>query len=462
MKTSNKNYVLTLILGDLIFFYLGLFFALAIRYEGIFSEKIWSAHNLPFLFVHILWILIFYINGLYDLNSFISKRATFEKIGKSMAAAIIPAILIFYLVPSFKITPKTNLFLDIIIVSILLLAFRRAFFLYAANSAKIKILFYGFSGETIILLNYIKNNPQIGYEISAVSFSSDGKENAALQEFCAGNNIKIYDTKDDLIKIVKEEGIHTIVAIDAMVKERSASKKLYKVLPLNVSVINFPAFYEVVMEKIPVSLINENWFLENLNEPKRKAKDFFKRLFDIIFAVLLGIILLPLIIFIAAAVKITRGEIFYLQKRTGKNGRVFNLIKFGSMILDAEKYGAKWAEYNDPRITKLGKFLRKTRIDELPQLWNILNGEMSFVGPRPERPEFVRELSKTIPFYEMRNLVKPGLSGWAQIKLPHGGVGNAALLKLQYDLYYIKNRTLFFDLAVALKTIAIIARREGV
>ena len=462
MKTSNKNYVFTLLLGDLVFFYLGLFFALVIRYGNMFNEEVWRIHNLPFLFVHILWILIFYINGLYDLNSFTSRRAAFEKIGKSMAAAIIPAILIFYLVPSFKITPKTNLFLDIIIVSMLLLAFRRAFFLYAANSAKIKILFYGISGETITLFNYIKNNPQIGYEISAVSFSSVGKENSAFQEFCAVNNIKIYDTNDDLIKIVKECGIYTIVALDAMVKEKSAAKKLYKVLLFNISVISFPAFYENIMEKIPVSLINENWFLENLNEPKKKAKEFFKRLFDIIFAVLLGIILLPLVIFIAASVKITRGEIFYLQKRTGKNGLVFNLIKFGSMVLDAEKYGAKWAKYDDPRITKLGKFLRKTRIDELPQLWNILKGEMSFVGPRPERPEFVRELSKTIPFYEMRTLVKPGLSGWAQIKLPHGGVGEEGVQKLQYDLYYIKNRTLLFDLAIALKTIAIIVKREGV
>lgn len=462
MKTSNKNYVFILILGDIIFFYLGLFFTLVIRYGGGFNEEVWRIHNPPFLLVHILWILIFYINGLYDLKSFTSRRAAFEKIGKSMAVAIIPAILIFYLVPSFKITPKTNLFLDIVIVSILLLAFRRAFFIYAAYSAKIKILFYGVSEETAALLNYIKNNPQIGYEISAVSYPFNEKENLELQKFCDDNNVKIYDIENDLIKIIEERGIQIIVALDAMVKEKSAAKKLYKVLPFHISVINFPSFYEIIMEKIPVSIINEYWFLENLNEPKKKATEFFKRFFDIVFVFLLGFFLLPLFVFVAIVLKMTRGEVFYSQKRIGKNGEIFNLIKFGSMVLDAEKEGVKWAYKDDPRITKFGRLLRITRVDELPQLWNVLKGEMSFIGPRPERPEFIQQLSKTIPYYEIRYLVKPGLSGWAQIKLLHGGVGEEAVQKLQYDLYYIKNRTLLFDIAIALKTLAIIVKREGV
>ena len=176
----------------------------------------------------------------------------------------------------------------------------------------------------------------------------------------------------------------------------------------------------------------------------------------------LGLTSLPLFPFIAAAVKLNSpGNVFYTQKRIGKGGQMFWLLKFRSMVQDAEKDGAKWAEKEDTRITKVGNFLRKSRLDELPQLWNVLKGEMSFIGPRPERPEFVRELEKQIPFYQTRHLIKPGLTGWAQINFPYGASVEDAMEKLQYDLYYIKHRSLVLDFGVVLKTIKIVLSRGG-
>lgn len=462
MFISQKTKLFFLI-GDIIVFYVSLFLALVIRYRGIFSEEIWQIHNIPFLFVHSLWIFIFYINNFYDLKSFTSKKMIFEKIGKSMAVAGIFAILIFYLVPDFKIAPKTNLFLDIIIVAVLLYLWRRTLFLLTINASKIKILFYGLSKETVDLINYIKCNPQIGYETAAVSFDKNSeKDTDEIYDFAAKNGIKIFDLKDNLNEIVKSNNIHIVVFLGNTIKQNFAAKNLYKVLPLGVTILNFHYFYETVMEKVPISIINEHWFLENLNEPTKKTSEFLKRVFDIFFSLFLGIITFFIMAIAAVIIKFTRGEVFYFQKRVGKNGKIFDLVKFGSMVIDAEKDGAMWARKNDPRITKFGKFIRKTRIDELPQLWNILKGDMSFIGPRPERPEFVDKLEQKIPHYLMRHLIKPGLSGWAQIKFPYGASIDDAMQKLQYDLYYVKNRSLLFDIAISLKTLAIIARREGI
>jgi len=209
--------------------------------------------------------------------------------------------------------------------------------------------------------------------------------------------------------------------------------------------------------------INQEWFLEKLTEGTKRPYEFVKRLFDIIFSVIFGVISLVIFPIIALAIKInSRGPLLYRQKRVGQYGKEFEIIKFRTMNEDAEKEsGAVWAKEDDPRVTVLGKFLRKTRIDELPQLWNILKGEMSLIGPRAERPEFDEKLKKKIPFYEERYLIRPGLSGWAQIQYRYGASVKDAHEKLQYDLFYIKNRSLALDLSIALKTTNIVFRQAG-
>lgn len=226
-------------------------------------------------------------------------------------------------------------------------------------------------------------------------------------------------------------------------------------------VTNVAAFTEQVLQKIAVEDVEHGWFIENFSLRRRPLYEAGKRVTDVILSTLLLAVTLPLLPFIALAVKSTRGPVFFRQLRTGKNGRPFGAIKFRSMVDNAESNGPQWASRNDSRITRAGKFLRASRLDEIPQLINILRGEMSFVGPRPERPEFVEQLERQIPFYAERHLVKPGLTGWAQINYPYGDSVQDALEKLRYDLYYIKNRSALLDLSTVLKTINTVLRGLG-
>jgi lipopolysaccharide/colanic/teichoic acid biosynthesis glycosyltransferase len=183
---------------------------------------------------------------------------------------------------------------------------------------------------------------------------------------------------------------------------------------------------------------------------------------DIGFGIIFGLIALILSPFIVLGIRLGGpGDIFYRQKRVGKDGKEFGMVKFRTMVPDAEKDGVQWAQKDDPRITKFGKFLRLTRLDELPQLINVLKGEMSFIGPRPERPEFVKTLSKEIPHYNLRHLIRPGITGWAQINYPYGSSEEDVAKKLRYDLYYLKGRSFLLDVEVVLKTISVVFSRKG-
>lgn len=440
---------MALLIGDLLLFYGALLLTLFVRYTLKFPanpetylsfSQLWDIHKWPFLYVHLLWLVIFYISGLYDIKSFPSPKILLSRVLKTMAVAGPLAALIFYAAPSFQITPKTNLFIDVVFAAVLLMAWRRFFWLLASKTSKTKVVFFGKSREAEGLENFLKINAQMGYEPIAAEISP----------------------QTDLADFIRKNQVQLIVASKNAMENAESVRRLYGTLPLGVSIVDFPTFYETVEEKIPVSIINESWFLINLVEINKQLFEIFKRAIDVFFSLALGIPTLALTPVIAALIKIeSPGPVFYRQKRIGKNGKIMEIIKFRSMIKDAEKNGAQWADKTDRRTTRAGKIIRKTRIDELPQLWNVLRGEMSFIGPRPERPEFVEELQKQIPHYAMRHLVKPGLSGWAQIRFPYGASVEDSMEKLQYDLYYIKNRSIVLDMAIALKTIATIIRRQG-
>jgi exopolysaccharide biosynthesis polyprenyl glycosylphosphotransferase len=189
-----------------------------------------------------------------------------------------------------------------------------------------------------------------------------------------------------------------------------------------------------------------------------------KRLFDITASLILLVLASPILIVAALAVKLTSpGDIFYRQERVGQFGKAFNVVKFRSMVADAEKDGkAQWAKSGDPRVTPVGRILRASRIDEIPQIYNVLTGDMSFVGPRPERPVFVEELAAEIPYYRERHIVKPGITGWAQLNYPYGASVMDARHKLEYDLYYIKNYSLFLDLLILIQTVRVVVWQDGV
>lgn len=223
-------------------------------------------------------------------------------------------------------------------------------------------------------------------------------------------------------------------------------------------------FYERFFLKLPIELIKPNWFLlsSGFDIFTNIFKLRIKRLADITLALSLLIISLPIMFLTAVMISLeSRGPVIYKQTRTGLRGKDFKIFKFRSMRMDAEKAGAQWASKNDSRVTKVGRFIRLTRIDELPQLWNVLKGEMSFVGPRPERPEFNIDLEKQIPFYGLRHLVRPGITGWAQIMYPYGASIEDAKEKLQYDLYYIKNNSFIMDMRIVMKTISVVILGKG-
>jgi exopolysaccharide biosynthesis polyprenyl glycosylphosphotransferase len=438
MLNKDRLRKLILLLGDLGVFYLALWLALALRYGTMLNAYIWELHIWPFLIIFTLWIAIFYIFGLYDLRLIAPKREGRDLIAEAFVVAGGTAMALFYFIPFFGITPKTNLFLVIVFAILGVTAWRRIFLSQLLGARKINTLFIGADEEGSEIVSFLEQNPQLGYKVFTVTVGAD------------------------LIPKIKEEKIDLVVVSPSARGGSQTMRDLYAALHLGITILDAAKFYESIVGKIPLRMINEAWFIDNLSTIDKKIFEILKRLFDTMGVLLLGIPTLALTPLIALAIKLeSSGPVFYRQLRIGRNNKNFEIVKFRSMRRDAETDGAKWASADDARVTKIGNILRKTRIDELPQLWNVLRGELSFIGPRPERPEFIETLKKEIPHYEMRHLVKPGLSGWAQVNFPYGASVEDTREKMQYDLYYLKNRSLILDLDIALKTIATVLRHQG-
>jgi sugar transferase (PEP-CTERM system associated) len=230
-----------------------------------------------------------------------------------------------------------------------------------------------------------------------------------------------------------------------------------------VSIVDLPTFFERETGYVQLNSLSASWMIFSEGFSKTGIKKVLKRVFDLSVSVAMLVATLPVMLAAALAIWFETGyPIFYRQKRVGESGRVFEILKFRSMRVEAEHDGVpRWAKKDDDRVTRVGRFLRIVRIDELPQLINVLRGNMSFVGPRPERPPFVSELSRKVPFYASRHSVKPGITGWAQIRYPYGASVDDAVNKLQFDLYYVKNHSLFLDLVILLQTAQVVLFGEG-
>jgi len=432
-----------LICGDVISLYLSLYLTLQIRYLENFNADIYLKHFLPFTIIYFFCILILYIFGFYETRNNFGLEY-YSTLPLVIIINTVIGVIAFYFVPYFGITPKTNLVVDIIIFTILFVLWRYFYNrLLTSKAWQINVLTIGKENDFQKLKEEIKNKPQLGYKIIG-----------PVKE----NEIK---TPSDLSEIIVQNDINLIVTSISPHKNPRLTKNLYQCLPLKINFSDLASFYEKTTGKIPVSVIGEIWFLENLMKEEKKFYNLGKRILDIIGALILGLAFLLLSPIIAFAIKWeSEGPVFYKQQRVGKNGQIFWITKFRSMVKNAEKNGVQWAQKEDKRITKVGHLLRRLHLDEMPQFWNIIKGEMSFVGPRPERPEFVSELEKIIPFYPVRHIIKPGLSGWAQINFKKGNSIADAMEKLQYELYYLKNRSLILDVSIILKTLAIIIKGQ--
>jgi len=452
-----KKYIL--ILGDIIILYASLIIALTIRYRG-FDFNIFESHLMPFSVLYLIWLIVFFIHDLYDLDVAKNNVNFSSALIRTLFINGLISVLFFYLAPQSlfgALAPKTNLFLNILIFVILFYGWRYLFnFLLGSLKIKMNAAIVGYNPQAIELAKEIIKSPQIGYKLKLLIKNSEPVDKTEIPE------IKIIQGLKNLKEILEQEKINIAIISPEVYQFPNLIQNLFDCIRYKIDFINLAEFYENFTRKVPLNAINQVWFLENISQGKREFYEIFKRIFDLFFAIVLLIISLPFWLIIGLIVKLdSTGSTFYRQTRIGQQGKPFVLTKFRSMGKDAEKDGPKMAQKNDPRITKFGKFLRKTRLDELPQLWNIIKGEMSFVGPRAERPEFHQELKEKIPFYQERYLIKPGLSGWAQIKYGYGSSVADNFEKVQYDLYYIKNRSVIFDLSIILKTINIVLRGGG-
>lgn len=455
MKNFAKLKKLLLLSGDIAVLYLSLYLALLIRYRENPTGELWQMHLWPFTFIFILWIFIFYIANLYSLHTAVNNTKFFQLANKSLIISVLIALAYFYLAPGISIAPKTNLLIYVIIFYILFLSWRRFYNLTLKSYLpKKNIAFIGLSGLTKELIGEIFEKPHLGYAISFIV----SLKNETLEKL---NGIQVINGTSDLENLIIKNKISTIILTDDPHYSEELSAVLFKCLPLKINYLSLTTFYEIITGRVPIDAINQLWFLENLSEGNKGWFDTLKKIYDFILAALIFLITLIFWPFIALSIKIeSKGPAFFRQARIGKNGKIFQIVKFRTMAITNNDLSP--TKINDGRITKVGNFLRKTRIDEIPQVINIMLSDMSFVGPRPERPEIIAGLEQAIPFYKERSLVKPGLTGSDQISGEyHSPSLEDSVKKLQYDLFYIKNRSFYLDLSILLKTIAIIFSREG-
>ncbi len=421
---------------------------------------------LPMLVIYLYWLLIFFAVGMYR-HWFAASR--FDEISKLFKTTffgvfILAALILFDDAGNRHSVHSTRLL--VLVYWLMLFAYVGIGRLFVRSLQKRllikgigrrKTLMVGFNPKSIEIVEAIKRNPPLGLDVVgfvAVKESNVGKSGAGLD---------VFDTLENIESIIDKYGIKEII----ISLEKHENEEMLRVISacdkLGVTIKIVPDLYQIISGQVKTASIYGFPLVEInptlMTEWERKVK----RLMDVVISLILLIISLPIIIITAIFIKLeSEGPVLYKQERVGLNGKVFKVLKFRSMVNDAEKTtGPVWAGKDDPRITKVGKFIRKVRIDELPQMYNVLKGEMSLVGPRPERPKFVEQFAKEIPLYKRRLLVKPGLTGWAQVKHKYDENIEDVKTKLKYDLFYIENQTLRMDLKILFRTIFVVLLGKG-
>lgn len=414
-----------------------------------------TTHLSIFLPLFIGWIAVFGFFSLYDFNFPL-------RIARLFFAILINTLwssLVFYFFPVFIITPKTNMALLAVVAIIVISIWHRIVdYIFVSRLHGHEIMIAISDEHSYRLARMLVENPRHKYRVLGVLASEEFASRAAR---LALPKAAIYDDLKKFEEAFKASGAQTIVCSDLWFTKLYAS--VYAMLPKTLSMTHVISFYERVFRYIPVQSANEYWMISNMDVVGSRAYAAMKRVMDLVFAILIFPIFLPLGIFTALCIKLFggRGPFFFTQERVGQNNKLFTLIKFRTMHIDAEKDGEKWAVKNDPRVTRLGKFLRMTRIDEIPQIINVIKGDMSFIGPRPERMVFVKKLVEKIPHYQLRHMIKPGLSGWAQVNYRYTSTVEDTVIKVSYDMYYVKRMSFFLDVHIFFKTLATVLTARG-
>lgn len=452
--------MVVLIGTDIVIIYGGILSALLLRLGGA-GTVVQLTEELGFFKIGlatVICLLALHFFDLYDYTVINNRRELLLRLIQALGTAWAALAVLFYFAPTLRLGPGTSVF-SVAISLILLLLFRAS-------------------------IHFWTGHPEIGEKIAIVGegkIALDTAE-AILERRDAGFRIAGYITDDfatisdhlpgarhlgSIIELERTVQMEKIDRIVIGVRERRgtfpAETLLRMSLAGDISIEEGTTFYERITGRVHLEMLRPSWIIFSGRKRDTRFRTITREIVNRTFA-LAGLVLsLPIALVTAVLIKLeSKGPIFYRQERVGKNGRLFKVIKFRSMRTDAEADGKPvWATATDDRVTRVGRVIRKIRVDEIPQFWNILKGEMSFVGPRPERPHFVAQLAQEIPFYEYRHLVAPGLTGWAQIKYPYGASVEDARQKLQFDLYYIKNQSLLLDFMIFFETIKIVIFGRG-
>lgn len=438
---------LVLFIGDVFFFVFSLWLSLLLRELDLPLQQVFLAHLFPFSFLFAVWVGVFFIAGLYESRSIIlARRALSGTLLVTQCVNIVIAALFFFFVPLFGITPKVLLVIYLVVSFVWVLLWRVAFFPRLGLQSTERALMVGEGPEIEELVQALKAAQYAPARIVGVVIPNGTETAESIRTAITTHNPRF---------VIADFENPTVA---------NAFPQLYNYLSGGIRFIDAMSLYEEVFGRVPLSMINDRWVARNVSRSAHLLYDPVKRLMDIIAALVIGVVSLVLYPIFIVLIKLQDGgPVFYSPVRVGQNNRPIVMRKFRSMT------GAdQGSEVLKSRlsVTPVGRVMRKTRIDEFPQLFNVLRGDLSLIGPRPESPALVEEYAREIPYYNVRHLVKPGISGWAQLyhdNHPHHGSDvEATREKLSYDLYYLKHRSILLDLVIALKTIKKILSQSGV
>jgi sugar transferase (PEP-CTERM system associated) len=446
------------VIGEGLFIYISVLVATwillnpeSVAFDNLFSRK-------AFLIAFVCMICL-YFNDVYDLQITNSYLELGIRLFQALGASSIILACVYFLFQEMII--GKGIFFITIIISMLLIIIWRFFYKFLLTSGMFdqKIILLGSGGIGEQIVNEIIKRRDCGYKVSSVIMESHDGNLSSYQGIPV-----IYKKKfEGLCQIAKEMDIKKIV-VD--LKEKRGAFPAGELLNCRIDGIDIlegNSFYEMLTGKLIVGRINPGWLIFSDGFRKSFVRRFLKRVVDVILSFFMLLLLLPVFFIAAVLIKLdSKGTVFFSQERVGENGKTYMVHKFRSMAANAEEHsGPVWAQDDDSRITRVGGYIRKLRIDEIPQLWNVLKGEMSFVGPRPERDYFIKKLEEIIPYYSQRFSVKPGITGWAQVRYGYGASVEDAVEKLNYDLFYIKNMSIFMDLIIVLRTVKIVLFGKG-
>ena len=427
--------------------------AIAARAHGVGADV--TADIWKIALVTGLCQICFYYNDLYDLTVVHSSRELLIRLLQAAGAASILIALIYLVIPSLAI--GDGIFVSSLVIFLIAIVAWRLLFnrLAYASQLEERILIVGAGPTARMVARQIQSQHDFGYRVVGFINDQDGGQGVINPAFIGA--------AEEIPQIVHDYDVDRIVVALSDRRGRLPIAELLQAKLSGTYVEDATSMYERLTGKILIDDLKPSWLIFSDGFVISRWTRFFKRAIDLLLASVGFLLAAPFTLLTALAVYLdSEGPILYCQDRVGEHGRIFTVYKFRSMRVDAEKAGTPvWARDGDDRVTRVGRVIRKTRLDELPQLWNVLRGDMSFVGPRPERPFFVEQLSKEIPFYQQRHSVKPGLTCWAQIKYQYGSSVEDAMEKLRYDLYYIKHLSVALDLSIVFDTVKVIVFGKG-